>query len=484
STSVESPEAGEGLRVPPEYSNLEQVFSPVKALQLPPHREWDCAITLKGDAVPPRCRVYPLFQEEDRIMAQYIKEALQQGYIRPSTSPASASVFFVKKKDGGLQPCVDYRGLNRLLVQYPSPLPLVPAALEQLRGAWWFIKLDLHNHPEATCTAQLLSARYRWPAVVRYVASCVGCARSKTPHTPPAGKLLPLPTHPQPWSHLAIDFVTGLPVSEGNMVVLVIVDRFSKMVRFLSLKDLPTAWEMAELLFHQVFQVFELPEDIVSDKGPQFTSKVWKELLGKLNITVSLTYGYHPQANGQVERANQELGFQSPLYSWNPPTSDQPAVEAWCRGSEQVWEGAHQKLLKAITTYKRKADRRRGETPLYEPGQKVGVSTVDGRVGSRGKLAARYEGPYTVMRHIDEVTFHVDLPRNIRASRAFNVLALQPVAEGPILEEASPSSAPPSPVRVGGGLAYKAASSEASTAAVGPATRQEAGGVFGEGSIM
>ncbi|KAK1795713.1 hypothetical protein P4O66_001201 [Electrophorus voltai] len=203
--------------------------------------------------------------------------------------------------------------------------------------------------------------------IVRYVASCAVCARRKTPCTPPAGKLLPLPTPPQPLSYLAIDFVTGLPVSEGNTVVLVIVDRFSKMVRFLPLKDLPTAWELAELLFHQVFRVFGLPEDIVSNRGPQFTSKVWKELLGKLNIS---------QPDIRLPPSGQWAGFQPPLYPWNPPTSDQPAVEARCRCSEWVWEGVHHNLRKAIAAYKRKADRRHGDTPLYEPGQKV---WADGR---------------------------------------------------------------------------------------------------------
>ncbi|KAK1803290.1 hypothetical protein P4O66_004076 [Electrophorus voltai] len=145
STSVENPEAGEGLRAPPEYRFLEEVFSPVKATQRPPHQKWDCTITLKSDTVPARCRVYPLFQEEDQIMAQYIKKALQQEYICPSTSPSSTSVFFVKKKDGGLRPCVDYKELNRLLVKYPYPLPVVTAALEQLRGSQWFTKLDLRS---------------------------------------------------------------------------------------------------------------------------------------------------------------------------------------------------------------------------------------------------------------------------------------------------------------------------------------------------
>ncbi|KAK1801624.1 hypothetical protein P4O66_022270, partial [Electrophorus voltai] len=123
-TSVESPDADRRVPIPSEYQDLGQVFSPSKAMLLPRHRDWDCDITLKEGEVPPRCRIYPLSQEEERAMQQYITEALQQGYIRPSTSPASAGVFFVMKRDGGLRPCVDYQGLNKLLVQYPYPLPL------------------------------------------------------------------------------------------------------------------------------------------------------------------------------------------------------------------------------------------------------------------------------------------------------------------------------------------------------------------------
>ncbi|KAK3550106.1 hypothetical protein QTP86_020667 [Hemibagrus guttatus] len=58
-------------------------------------------------------------------------------------SPVAAGFFFVEKKDGGLQPCIDYRGLNAITIRYPYPLPLVPAALEQLQGARFFTTLDL-----------------------------------------------------------------------------------------------------------------------------------------------------------------------------------------------------------------------------------------------------------------------------------------------------------------------------------------------------
>ncbi len=128
-----------------EYHDLIEAFSKTKASQLPPHRSSDCAIELHPNSHPPRGRVFPLSQPESEAMRSYIEEELAKGFIRPSTSPASAGFFFVKKKDGGLRPCIDYRSLNDLTVKFRYPLPLVPAALEQLRTAKYFTKLDLRN---------------------------------------------------------------------------------------------------------------------------------------------------------------------------------------------------------------------------------------------------------------------------------------------------------------------------------------------------
>ncbi len=93
----------------------------------------------------PKGRVYPLSIPERTAMEEYVKEALQQGFIRPSTSPAASSFFFVAKKDGGLRPCIDYRALNDQTVKFAYPLPLVPASLEELRDARIFSKLDLRS---------------------------------------------------------------------------------------------------------------------------------------------------------------------------------------------------------------------------------------------------------------------------------------------------------------------------------------------------
>ncbi|KAK1786193.1 hypothetical protein P4O66_017909, partial [Electrophorus voltai] len=287
------------------------------------------------------------------------------------------------------------------------------------------------GHPGTTCTAQLIGARYWWLAipkdVVKYVASCPDCKCSKMPRVPPTGKLQPLPTPHRPWSHLAVDFITDLSVSEGNTAILSVVYWFLKMVRFIPLVALPTMLEMADVLFG-------LPEDIILDRDPHFTSWVWRELLGKLNISVSLTSGYHPQANGPVERVNQALDGAGKV---NRPG----------RRHTRTYVGA-------IAAYKRKADSKKGETPQYEVGQKVWVSTKDGCAGTTVKLETRYEGPYSITGQINEVTYRVGLTGSSRTSRAFHVSALKPVKEGPLAEKRGSSGDPPPPLETEEGPAY------------------------------
>ena len=145
STSVESPEVEHQVEIPVEYQAYQDVFSKKLATKLPPHRPWDCAIDLLPGATLPKGCIYPLSIPEQKAIEEYVEEALQQQFIRTSTSPAASSFFFVGKKDGGLRPCIDYRHLNSQTVKYSYPLPLVPAALEQVRGARIFSKLDLRS---------------------------------------------------------------------------------------------------------------------------------------------------------------------------------------------------------------------------------------------------------------------------------------------------------------------------------------------------
>ncbi|KAK3573741.1 hypothetical protein QTP86_032539 [Hemibagrus guttatus] len=142
---VEKASDAAGGHLPHHYTDFQEVFSEERAAHLPPHQVWDCAIDLLPNTSLPKGRIYPLFLPESKAMEEYIETSLAAGQIRPSKSPAAAGFFFVGKKDGGLRPCIDYQGLNAITVRYPYPLPLVPAALEQLKGAQVFTKLDLRS---------------------------------------------------------------------------------------------------------------------------------------------------------------------------------------------------------------------------------------------------------------------------------------------------------------------------------------------------
>ena len=95
--------------------------------------------------MPPRGSLFSLSRPEMEAMDQYLVEALAAGIIHPSSSPAGAGFFFVGKKDGSLQPCIDYRDINYITVKNLYPLPLMTTAFKILQGATIFTKLDLQN---------------------------------------------------------------------------------------------------------------------------------------------------------------------------------------------------------------------------------------------------------------------------------------------------------------------------------------------------
>lgn len=171
--------------------------------------------------------------------------------------------------------------------------------------------LPSSGHPGITTTIHLLQKRFWWPTLctdaTTFVHQCQICNTQKPSRQLPAGLLQPLPLPHRPWSHITIDFVTDLPVSNGHTTILTVIDRFSKACRLIPLPKLPTTMQTAEHLCNWVFRFYGLPEDIVSDRCPQFTSRLWSAFFRSLNTNVSLTSGYHPQSHGQIERLNQEL---------------------------------------------------------------------------------------------------------------------------------------------------------------------------------
>ncbi|KAL0156943.1 hypothetical protein M9458_048189, partial [Cirrhinus mrigala] len=340
------------------------------------------------------------------------------------------------------------------------------------------------GHPGIEATHHLLSNKFWWPTMcpdtINFVRRCAICNTSKIPRRLPAGLLQPLPVPQRPWTHIALDFVTDLPPSNGHTTILSVVDRFSKGCRFIPLPKLPTAMETAELLCNWVFRLYGLPEDIVSDRGPQFTSQLWAGFFRLLGVNISLTSGYHPQANGQAERLNQRLtrflrsychdhqedwsrflfwaeyaknslrkpasnltpfqcilGFQPPLFPWSGEPSELPAVNS---------KAVRRPGIKPTSIFGGPF-----VTPSCKPtadaGQWVWLSTRDLRLRLPSKkLSPRYVGPFKVVKQITPVSFRLELPPEYRISPTFYVSLLKPAGppEGEEdLDETAPQGPPP-----------------------------------------
>ena len=104
-----------------------------------------------------------------------------------------------------------------------------------------------------------------------------------------------------------MDFIVGLPWSNGFNAILVVVCRLTKMHHFIPYHDTKTAEQLAELYARYIFPLHDLPKSIVSDRGLQFIARFWRALCKTLKINSPLSTPYHAETDGQTERINAIL---------------------------------------------------------------------------------------------------------------------------------------------------------------------------------
>lgn len=112
---------------------------------LPPDRQVEFQIDLVPGATPIAKAPYRLAPSEMKELMTQLKELLDKGFIRPSSSPWGAPVLFVKKKDGSMRMCIDYRELNKKTVKNKYPLPRIDDLFDQLQGSSFYSKIDLRS---------------------------------------------------------------------------------------------------------------------------------------------------------------------------------------------------------------------------------------------------------------------------------------------------------------------------------------------------
>jgi len=117
-----------------------------------------------------------------------------------------------------------------------------------------------------------------------------------------------------------MDLITDLPPADGFDSILVMVDQgLTKGVILIPCNKTITSEQTGNLLLENLYKRFGLPDKIISDRGPQFTSNSFKELLKILGIKSALSTAYHPQTDGTTERMNQEIEAYLSIYCTSYP---------------------------------------------------------------------------------------------------------------------------------------------------------------------
>lgn len=160
-------------------------------------------------------------------------------------------------------------------------------------------------------TISLLRCDFRWPSmrlfVKEYIRHCEICQQCKSYHMSPAGLLQPLPVLTHIWTNISMDFVEGLPSSNGHSVIMVIVDRLSKYAHFVALSHPFSANSIVKAFVENVVHLHGMPSTIVSDRDKVSLNSFWKTLFRLQGTKLCMSSSYHPQTNGQTEVVNRTL---------------------------------------------------------------------------------------------------------------------------------------------------------------------------------
>jgi transposase InsO family protein len=170
-----------------------------------------------------------------------------------------------------------------------------------------------------------------------FVRACATCQKYKSEHLHPTGLLQPLPVPSIVWADIGLDFVEALPRVHGKTVILSVVDRFSKYCHFVPLAHPYTAESVAQTFFTDIVRLHGIPQSIVSDRDPVFTSVFWHELLRLMGTKLHMSSAFHPQTDGQTEAANRVII----MYLWCF-TGDRPRQWLrWLSWAEYIYNTAY-----------------------------------------------------------------------------------------------------------------------------------------------
>ena len=283
-----------------------------------------------------------------------------------------------------------------------------------------------------------------------------------------------------------MDLITGLPsTSEGYDAILVMVDRMSKMIHCAATRKTVTGPGLADLVITNIFRYHGHPRVIISDRDKRTTSKFWRTLFNSLGTKLRMSTAFHPQTDGQTERANRTLEEMLRAFvnhrrdNWAklPPlvefaynnsaqastkqtpfflnqgrhpiipsnldanvTTVTPTAAAFAQHLRQTLAKARQQLTKSQERQAQQANKRRTDME-FQMGDEVLMSK---RNLQHGKLDTIWTGPFPIMERISRTAYRLGLPADTRMHPVFHASLLKPYhcEPPPMAPSPTPTSTP------------------------------------------
>ncbi|GKV19875.1 hypothetical protein SLEP1_g30075 [Rubroshorea leprosula] len=226
--------------------------------ELPPHRVQDHSIPLKGGIEPINVRPYRYPNIQKQVMEQLVQEMLQRGGKENTMADALSRV-----------PSTQITSLAISTVD--------TSLFSEIQQSW-----QADEEVIRACSAPL----------TELLAFSIG---------------KPLPILDKVWEDISMDFIEGLPPSQGRTIIMVVFDRLSKYAHFVALAHPYTASKVVELFVQNIKRLHRMLKSVISDQDTAFTSVFWRELFRLCQITLRMSSAYHLQTNGQTEVVNHCL---------------------------------------------------------------------------------------------------------------------------------------------------------------------------------
>jgi hypothetical protein len=320
-------------------------------------------------------------------------------------------------------------------------------------------------HLESTKMYHDLRQQFWWTRMKReaghYVSKCDTCQKVKADYLKPRGLLQPLSIPVWKWDDISMDFIVGLPLMARKFdSIWVIVDQLSKSTHFIPVHTCYDARRYVEIYIAHVLCLHGVLKMIISDRGSEFVALFWEQLHTSLGTHLIHSLAYHPQTDDQTKRVNQILedmlracvlehkgswDQNLPLVKFSYNNSYQESLKMapfevlygqrchtplnWIEPGEKVIFGPDiieeveaivhriQGNLKVVKSRQETYANKRRRPLEFEVGDHIylRVSPMKGvkRFGVKGKLAARYIKPFSILKKYGIVAYKLNLPPSL-----------------------------------------------------------------------